>query len=502
MNGILNAASELVDPNVSKNPDKTAIYYRNEKISYGALQEGINRFGKLLAQTGVRPGERLIIALPDSPAFFYAFLGSIRHGAWPVPLSPALSRTGYDFIVQDAGAVALVTRTDCSAAQASGSTLRHRFYVDTPEYAAGITQASPELAPHPSRETDIAFMLYSSGSTGNPKGVPHRHRDMVATADTYARQVLDATETDRFFSVAKLFFAFGLGNSLSFPLRAGASVILNPDPPTPPDILNMIGQYRPTLFFAVPTIYNMLLKTMETESLDTGALRLCVSAGEALPADLFHDWKRLTGVEILDGIGSTEALHIFLSNRAGQVRPGTSGTPVPGWETKVVDENGRAVPPGTLGRLWIRGDATAPHYWNRPEKTRETMREEGWLDTGDVYIQTPGTEGAFVFQGRGDDMFKVDANWVSPIRVEAVLREHPAVLECAVSHRRLEGLAKPLALVVLRPGFEGNPKLVGTLRRHVLANLPAYMCPVQIDFVQGLPKTETGKVQRFRLKKD
>lgn len=496
MKRIYNVTCELLDQHVLSRGEKTAIYYREEQISYRRLQEQVNRFGNVLKDQQVSPGEGIVIALPDCPDCVYAFLGAMKYGAWPVLVSNLLSEATYRFILNDSRASALITMSDTEAAGVRSDFLRHTLCTDNSHFQAAFAATPAELDPFPSSREDIAFMLYSSGSTGNPKGVPHRHGDMPFTADTYGRQVLNISEKDVCYSASKLFFAYGLGNSISFPFQAGASVVLNSEKSTPAEIFRIISSYRPSIFFGVPTLYNLMIKTLN-ETIDLGSIRLCASAGEALPAATYHRWKELSGVEIIDGIGSTEALHIFISNRPGEVRPGTSGSPVPSYEAKIVDDNGLPVPPCEPGHLLIRGRSTAPFYWNRPEKTSETMLGEGWLRTGDIYTEDAGF---YCYLGRADDMFKVDANWVSPTKVESVLSEHAAIMECAVATRMLEGLAKPVAHVVLNDGFTEDAKLSRDLRAHVLKKLPDYMCPVQIVFCSELPKTETGKIQRFRLR--
>ncbi|MHB8069294.1 MAG: benzoate-CoA ligase family protein [Desulfobaccales bacterium] len=496
MRGIYNVACELLDRHVRSRGDKIALYYLDQRISYARLQEQVNRFGNLLQELEVSPGERVLIALPDCPECVYAFLGSMKHGAWPVLVSPLLSASTYTFLLNDSQASVVVTTNGSQVSQVRTAYLRHLLCIDDQGFMARAAAASPELDPYPSRKDDIAFLLYSSGSTGNPKGVPHRHGDMPFTAEVYGRQVLQVSAEDICFSASKLFFAYGLGNSISFPLSAGAGVVLNPDKSTALEVFKIISCYRPSLFFGVPTLYNLMLKTLnETLSLDS--LRLCASAGEALPAATYHSWKELTDLEIIDGIGSTEALHIFISNRPGKVRPGTSGYLVPPYEARIVGSDGLPGPSGEPGHLLIRGKSTAPFYWNRPDKTAETMLADGWLRTGDIYLEEGG---CYSFQGRADDMFKVDARWVSPITVEEVLRVHPAVLECAVTWRKLEGLVVPRAHVVLSPGFQEGMQLYRELRAHVLQRLPEYMCPVEIVFCAELPKTDTGKIQRFRLR--
>ena len=496
MKKIYNIACELMERHLEARCHKTAILYQAESISYGRLQEQINRFGNVLRELGVAPGERVVIALPDCPEGVCSFLGSIKVGAWPILLSPQLTGATYEFILNDSQGAVLFTVGASEALQAASPHLRHRLRVDEDAFAQLLEQASSELAPHPSGEDDIAFLLYSSGSTGNPKGVPHRHRDMAFTADVYAGRVLGMCENDLCFSASKLFFAYGLGNSLAFPLFHGASVVLFPDASIPMAVLEVISQYRPTLFFGIPTLYHLLLQALD-ETVSLASLRLCISAGEALPAAVYHRWKALTGLEILDGIGSTEALHIFISNRPGAVRPGAAGFLIPPYEARLVDDQGLPVAPGQPGHLHIRGISTAPYYWNQPERTAETMIEDGWLRTGDIFVQEAG---CYTYQGRSDDMFKVGGNWVSPIRVEEVIREVAGVSECAVTWHMWQGLASPIAFVVLNPGAPEEAALARVIRSHVLQRLPASMCPTSIEFLAELPKTETGKVRRFLLR--
>jgi len=492
-----NVACELIDGHADARPDKTAIYHGDETISYRQLRECINRFGNVLRGLGVSSGERILIALPDCPECVIAFLGGIKCGAWPVLLSPQLSKDTYEHILNDSLAVAVFSAGASEALQADARNLLHRVRADDESFARMLEDASPELEPHSSRENDIAFMLYSSGSTGKPKGIPHRHRDMVYTAQAYGQGVLGLSENDVCYSASKLFFAYGLGNSLSFPLFHGASVVLYPDAVMPGDVLDIFSRYGPTIFFGVPALYNVLLQSLD-EPVRFPSLRLCVSAGEALPATVCSRWREFTGLDVLDGIGTTEVLHIFISNRPGGVRPGTSGFIVPPYEARIVDDGGNDVAAGQPGRLLIRGLSTAPLYWNQPEKTSETMLRDGWLHTGDIFVEEAG---CYTYQGRADDMFKVGGNWVSTSRVEQVIREHPAVSECAVTWREFEGFARPVAFVVLAPGVSEESKLSGEIRSHVMERLPGYMCPAQVEFCAALPKTETGKIQRYRLRR-
>ena len=324
----------------------------------------------------------------------------------------------------------------------------------------------------------------------------HAHGAPAVTARAFGDGVLGLSPDDVVFSASKLFFAYGLGNSLSFPLRAGATAILHPGKVTPGELLRILETHRPTVVFAVPSLYNFVLRVVERAG-PLAIPRLWVSAGEALPAPLVTAWTALTGAPVIDGIGTTEALHIFLSNRPDSVRPGSSGTPVPGYEVRIVDDEGRDVAPGTPGHLLVRGESVAKGYWRRDGTPAAAADGDGWLRTGDVYVEE---DGVFVHRGRSDDLLKVDAQWVSPVVVEAVLYEHPAVAECAVTGVKVWGLVRVGAHVVLRDGVPGSGDTVEALRRHVQARLPAHMVPARITFRRELPKTATGKIQRFRLR--
>ena len=363
-----------------------------------------------------------------------------------------------------------------------------------------LSTSSNQADTYPSREDDIAFWLYSSGSTGRPKGTPHKHIDMLFTADTYGKHIAKITEKDTVFSVSKLFFAYGLGNSLSLPFRYGASSVLLSAPPSPENILDVITKYRPTLFFGVPTQYNSLMKKMNGTRFPS--IRACASAGEALPPEVLRRWKEKTGLDILDGIGSTEALHIFISNRQDDVKAGTSGKLVPGFEAKIVDTDGIPVPEGETGHLLIRGRSLTPGYWNRPEENAAKIDDQGWFRTGDMYSCW---EGYYTYQGRGDDMLKVGGIWVSPVEIENVLMSHEAVDECAVVGREMEGLVKPFAYVKAESKYAAT-KQDGELSRSLLEyareRLPKFKCPWGVFFPDELPKTATGKIQRFKLRTD
>jgi len=377
---------------------------------------------------------------------------------------------------------------------------RHRFAVhgERTTLASLMDTASAELLPAATSADDPCFWLYSSGSTGQPKGAVHRHRDMVVSSQYYGVETAGIGGDDVCFSAAKLFFAYGLGNGMTFPLWVGGTSVLLTGKPTPQATFTTIARYRPTIFFGVPTLYAAQLRALETETADLSSLRLCVSAGEALPAHLLKRWKEETGLLILDGIGSTEALHIFISNRPDDVQPGSSGRPVPGYQAQIVDEQGREVTAGELGKLMIKGDSCASHYWNNPEKTAATM-VDGWVATGDTYYQD--AERYFVYCGRADDMLKVGGIWCSPVEIEARLIEHPEVLEAAVVGRADDnGLIKPEAHIILADPDRSPDGLAHDLLQHCKSGLAPYKYPRWFHFVSDLPKTATGKIQRFKLR--
>jgi benzoate-CoA ligase len=491
---MMNAAWELLRPNLERHPDKDAYVFGGEGIDYRRLREGAARFAGLLRDKGVAPGDRVVIVLPDTPAFVYAFLGAMLLGAVAVPVSTALAAGDYAFILADSGARALTVRPEHEAAGAACAGPLARILCGDhgpPELATVRNVDAPSLG-DPDR---LGCMLYTSGSTGKPKGVPHRHADLLVPAGTWG-EVLGITPGDVVFSASKLYFAYGLLAGLILPLSAGATVVLYPDKPGAYELFAVIAERRPSVFFGVPTLYGLMIRAFDA-AVRLDGLRLCVSAGEALPPVLFEEWKRLTGLELLDGIGSTEACNVFISNRPGRARAGTSGQVVPGHEVKLVGDAGQPVASGQRGHLLVRGESFARSYWNRPEKTRETMLADGFVRTGDVYVEQ---DGFYTHQGRSDDMIKAGAHWVSPVRIEEVLLTHPAVAEAAVAGCRVEGLERPCAFVIPKAGVTPGPPLSGDLRRYAKEKLPPYMCPVRFEFPLELPKTPTGKIQRFKLR--
>ena len=491
-----NAAAWFVGRQVAEGRGhRVALVSDEASLTYAGLDEAVRRFAGALVRAGVHRGERVALLLPDTFTLAIAFWGTLAAGAVAVPINTLLKPHDHRAILEDCDArLAVLDPQIADRSIAPEGTL-----VWTGDEAAELAAAS-EPAPEYARthRDGFAFFLYSSGTTGEPKGVVHLHHDMWFCAETYGARVLGIREDDRCFSVAKLFFAYGLGNSLYVPHHAGASTALFSGRPTPAAVFEQVRRHRPTLFFGVPTAYGNMLAAMEAgEEADFSSVRLCVSAGEALPASLFERWRARTGVEILDGIGSTEVLHVFLSNRPGACVPGSTGRPVPGYDLRLVDETGTDVPQGELGDLLVRGDSTMALYWNKHEATKHALRGE-WIRTGDRYYQDE--DGNYYHAGRSDDMIKSGGIWVSPVEVEGVLVAHPDVLECAVVGMPDEdGLAKPRAFVVLRAGADPHD-LEARLRAFAKERLAPYKAPRWVSVVPDLPKTATGKIQRFLLR--
>lgn len=507
----LNAAAELVDANVAQGRGgKTAIICGDRTVSYRELQEQVNRFGNALRALGVRREERVAILMPDTPEFVFAFFGTMKSGSVAVPMNTLLTPKDYEYLLNDSRATALVVH--CSLLRQVEPIrgrlryLEHILVAGEGEPGAGMRSlqavmagASAELEAADTSKDDAAFWLYSSGTTGFPKGAVHLHHDMLVAADLYAVNVLGLREDDVCFSVAKLFFAYGLGNGLYFALRVGGTNVLLPGRPVPEAVFETIDRHQPTVFYSVPTSYAQLLHVAEKTGRRTlGRVRMCVSAGEPLPKPLFERWRERFGVEILDGIGSTEILHIFISNRPGRARGGSTGEIVPGYEARIVDDDGQPVPTGEVGTLLIKGDSTAACYWNKHEHTKTTYLGE-WINTHDKF--SVDADGYFWYAGRTDDMIKVSGMAVWPAEVEAILQEHPAVLESGVAGvEDAEGLAKPFAFVVLKEGYKPSPELARELQEFVKERAAKYKYPRWVEFVHELPKTATGKIQRYKLR--
>ena len=488
--------------------DKTCLTVGHESATYSELAVLAARVGNALRSLGTQPGARVLLLLLDGFEFSAAFFGAIRAGCLPIPANTFLSGADLEYFLRDSLAeVAIVSGPVLKSfdqARRKVSTLRHVIVVDDAPPAGTISwkewtgAASTHLPPVPAGPSDPAFWLYSSGSTGSPKAVVHLQQAIPYTIECYARGVLGMDENDLVFSASKAFHAYGLGNSVTFSLGVGASSVLFPGRPTPGAIFEELVRHRPTLFFTVPTTYAaMLAAPREEPDWDLSSLRLCVSAAEALPPEILRRWVERFDVEILDGIGSTEMLHIFISNRPGQVKAASSGTPVPGYEVRIVDESGLEVPPGDSGDLQVRGESASPHYWNRPEA--EGSRQGAWNATGDRYHRDQ--EGLYFYEGRSDDMLKVGGQWVSPVEVENTLMQHPAVLEGAVvGASDGAGLTRSKAFVILNEGYPPGEELVGELQEFARSRMAPYKYPRLIEFVDELPKTVTGKIQRFRLR--
>jgi benzoate-CoA ligase len=505
-----NVATYFVDRNVAEGRgSRPAFHCEDRVLTYADVHDLTNRAGNALLELGVGLEDRVWMLCLDAPEFLGAFWGAIKIGAVPIPTNTLLRTADYVYFLRDSRArVAVVSApllAEAGPALAQSPYLRHVLVAGGAPSSGQLSwedrlaRASGRLEPAATSRDDAAFWLYSSGSTGFPKGAVHLHHDMVVCHETYARQVLGIRESDRVYSAAKLFFAYGLGNAGYFPMGAGAQSVLSPHRPTPEGVFEILTRRQPTLFFGVPTLYAGMLAVKEAERrFDLSSLRLCVSAGEALPDELYKRWRDRFGVEVIDGIGTTEICHIFLSNRPGATRPGSTGQVVPGYEAIVVDDEGRPVPPGEIGNLRVKGDSTMAYYWNKHEKTKETLFGP-WIQTGDKYYQD--ADGYFWFAGRADDMLKVGGIWVSPVEVEATLIKHPAVLEAAVVGKEdTDHLVKPKAFVVLKEPAGGGPALAEELKGFVKDKIAPYKYPRWIDFVPELPKTATGKIQRFKLR--
>ena len=503
---IFNVAVPFIDRHLSEGEsEKAAIRTVAGDVTYGELAEQVNRCGNVLREMGLVPGDRLLMIVKDCPEFFYLFWGAIKAGVVPVPVNTLLRAPDYQYMIDDSACAAVVYSPEYAAEAApalASAARRPQVFAtagDDAALQARLARASTALDAVAATPDDDCFWLYSSGSTGRPKGAVHRHRDIVVTCVHYAVDTLGMGEGDICFSAAKLFFAYGLGNAMTFPLWVGATVVLSDQRPSPEMTFDLIERFKPTLYFGVPTLYAAQLRALEQTPRDVSSLRLCVSAGEALPPDIFRRWQALTNLVILDGIGSTELLHIFISNRPEDYKPGSSGRTVPGYEVQIVDENDVPATPGEVGRLLVKGESAARCYWNNPAKTAATMRGE-WVNTGDTYLQDD--EGYYVYCGRSDDMLKVGGIWCSPVEIESRLVEHPKVLEAAVVGRADDDdLIKPEAYIVLRDAGDASDAMANELSTHCQDGLARYKYPRWIHFVDDLPKTATGKIQRFQLRK-
>jgi 4-hydroxybenzoate-CoA ligase len=504
-----NAAAELLERNLAAGRgDRIAYIDPSRQVTYAQLNAEARQAANLMRSLGLRREDRVAMIMLDTIEFPVTFLGAMLAGIVPIPINTALTNEIYAYMLADSRAKALFISSACH--QALAPILDDLTDLDqvvvvgggapagTTDFAKALAAQSAEFATVATHPDESAFWLYSSGSTGTPKAVKHVHTSIMATARLYAQGVLGIREDDVCLSAAKLFFAYGLGNALSFPMSVGATTVLNPDRPTPALTFGYLKQYQPTLFFGVPTLYaSMLGDAGLAGEAGSGRLRLCVSAGEALPEHIGKNWKQRFGVDILDGVGSTELLHIFLSNAPDNIMYGTSGVEVPGYDLRLVDEKGNDVAENEVGELLVRAPSAAEGYWNQREKCRSTF-EGAWTRTGDKY--TRDAAGRYTYCGRTDDMFKVSGQWVSPFEVESALVSHASVLEAAViSAEDDDGLVKPKAFVVLKQDATRDGLDVA-LKDHVKTRIGAWKYPRWIEIIESLPKTATGKIQRFKLR--
>jgi benzoate-CoA ligase len=496
-----NAAVDLVGRNLAAGRGgKTAYIDDAGSCTYAELAERVERAANVLLSMDIRREERIAIAMLDSADWVALFLGAIKVGIVPVAMNTLLTPKDYEYQLRDSRARALFVSEPLLKSFEGINCPDLRHVVPHARFKELLSQSNWKIEPAATTRDDMCFWLYSSGSTGAPKGTVHLHSHLIATAELYAKPVLGIRESDVVFSAAKLFFAYGLGNALTFPMAVGATTVLMAERPTPDAVFKRLVESAPTIFYGVPTLYAALLASPAFPKKEQLNLRICVSAGEALPEGLGRRWaERTGGVEILDGIGSTEMLHIFISNRPGEVRHGTTGKPVPGYQVRLVDDQGHVITkPGELGELQISGPTSALMYWSQRERTKNTFQGP-WTRSGDKY--SFDEHGYYTYGGRSDDMLKVSGIYVSPVEVEAALISHEAVLEAAVVGMEDEHkLVKPKAFVVLKPGQPPSEGLKNALQQHVKDKLAPYKYPRWIEFMSELPKTATGKIQRFKLR--
>ena len=507
-------ASAILFDNLIANSHRPAVIGPAGSRTYGELTADATAFGAGLLSLGLERGDRVLLFLDDTPAYPAALFGAIRAGFVPLLSNTLTPPDLLQFYLSDSGATiaicdaAFIDRFNADACR--GTQLETVVVVNgdaavpgsvTTQFAAEwLTRPAGGLSPADTHRDDMAFWMYSSGSTGRPKGIVHLQHDMLYTHLSYARHLLQLTSDDICFSVPKIFFAYGFGNSITFPFAVGAASVLLPGQPKAAAIFECIARHRPTVFFGLPTLYTALTKAAEAKTADLSSLRLAVSAAEVLAADVFNGWKAMSALEIMEGLGSSEVLHIYLSNTDQTKKLGAAGKRVPGYEIKLEDSQGRAVADGEEGILWVRGDSNAPFYWNRPDKTAETMRDGGWIYTGDRFVRD--AEGFHFFRGRADDLVKISGQWVYPLEVELTLADHPKVRECAVL--AIEGadqLTVLKAFVVLSDGAIGSQQITKLLQDYVKTRLLPYKYPRIVSYLDELPKTGSGKIDRQALLK-
>jgi benzoate-CoA ligase family protein len=484
-----NVGADLLERNLRARANKVAIHAATGDVTYADLARLANGAARTFLAQGVRREERVLICGFDTPGWVASFLGAIRIGAVPVPVNPVLQRTeDYRHFIDDS--LARVVVVDATTEEKLKPLSDQLVRCDE-------IKPGDEVEPAPTRPDDMAFWLYSSGSTGKPKAVVHLQHDIPYTCDTYATQVLGIEESDTTFSTTGLFHAYGFGNNLTFPYWVGATTVLHAGRHTPQTVLDTIERHQPTLFFSAPTLYNAILNFEGAKQRNLSSIRHCVAAAEALPAEVWRRWKEAFGLTILDGVGSTEMLHIYCSNRLDDLKPGSSGKPVPGYELKILDDEGKPVKKGEAGDLYVKGDSALALYWAQHEKSKRSILGE-WFFSGDRY--RVDEDGFYWYEGRSDDMIKVSGLWVSPIEVESALLEHAAVAESAVVGVSLDGFTKIKAFVIAKPTAVTGDALVQELQEHCKSRLQRFQYPHVIEFVGELPKTVTGKIQRYKLR--
>jgi acetyl-CoA synthetase len=504
-----NASRILFDNLVKGFGERLALTGPAGQRTYAELCAEACRWGNGLASLGLRRGDRVLLFLDDTPAYPAAFFGAVRAGFVPLLINTLTPPDLLQFYLADSDAAVAVADTEFCARfnteACKDTALRTLIVVNGAIGAHAAPHAiaakpwlagfSTELAEADTHRNEMAFWMYSSGSTGRPKGIVHLQHDMAYSDEAFAKSVLKLAPGDICFSVPKIFFAYGFGNSITFPFSAGAATLLLPGQPKPASIFEAIERYKPTVFFGLPTLYTSLTRAGGVDAADFSSLRMSVSAAEVLSSDVFNGWKQLTSLEIVEGLGSTEALHIYLCNRPDRKKPGAAGLRVPGYEILLKDKDGREVGDNEEGILWVRGDSATPLYWNRPDKSAETIREEGWIYTGDRFVRD--AEGFHFFRGRADDLIKISGQWVYPLEVELCLAEHPEVRECAVYATELPDRRMTLkAVVVMNEGGFDESDATRRLQDYVKAKLLPYKYPREIKFAGELPKTGTGKIDR------
>jgi benzoate-CoA ligase family protein len=508
-----NVSRVLFDNIAAGRGDRLAIIGPLGQRTYAELCADASCWGLGFQNLGLQRGDRILMFLDDTPSYPAAFFGAVRAGFVPLLINTLTRPDLLQFYLADSGATVAVVEAELSDRFSSDACASTRLETLIMVNGSPLENAAPRsftaeswlptfsdhLEEADTDRNEMAFWMYSSGSTGRPKGIVHLQHDMVYTDRSFAKHVLELSSTDICFSAPKMFFAYGFGNSVTFPFSAGATALLVPGQPKPDKIFKAIERFRPTVFFGLPTLYTALTNADGAGTCDFSSLRLAVSAAEVLSAEVFNEWKGLTGLEIVEGLGSTEVLHVYLSNLPGRKKLGSAGLRVRGYELELKNKEGLAVSNGEEGVLWVRGDSNSPSYWNRPDKTAETMREGGWIYTGDRFVRDD--EGFYFFRGRADEMIKISGQWVYPLEVELCLAEHPDILECAVFAVELPDRRMSLtAAVVLREQPEEPTKLTRTLQDYVKGKLLPYKYPREIEFLSELPKTGTGKIDRQYLR--